>query len=690
MEKLLRQICPELTNDRVVRATMSRESWYKVVGNVLYVPPEGYLKTSPIEVDRFCESIKAFAYLDLTKLAEGDSRWKVPYTLYTLEADCIKIIRQLNDEQPNKIVCDIECSHTGWYDNNMLLIGFKIAGCFHAHLIACFTPNVCSELQKLYENTHKTFVWHNGKFDIGRIHFTLGVRARVDEDTMLLHYVGINERKGTHGLKLLAPLYLQAPDWDAELQDFKKKYARANRIKLDDFVFDKIPIDVLCPYNAMDLYATELLLETFQKIIRPDVQMIYRTLVEASNVYAEIEETGFMVDENYLNLLHIELQEECTNAEDVMETIAAKYWDARRYAHDTGAKYPGAYFNHKSPKQLTWLLEQVLGQKVTSTNADTLDALFEENPNQDFLKALMSLRTLNKKLDTYVTGIRSFICPDGRIRPSFNLHGTETGRLSCSDPNLQNIPRDPKIKNIFKAAPGKILVNLDYSQAELRVLAYLSQDPWLIDLFKRGDDLHNQVALAMFGEGFTKEQRVQAKTINFGIAYGRGAGSLRDDFGISMTEAVGLINKWFQPMPKVKKWINETRLLPMRGDACKSPFGRERHFVVTNTNRNAIQNESVNFPISSTATDLTLMSLLTISKAIKNSAYSAFIHIINTVHDSIVFEVEDKKEVIDWLVKTGITIMRETPIALLGDRVPFKADAEIGYTWGSMKAYELI
>lgn len=690
MSSIIKAVCPDFPDDRTVKDTMNRERWYKSVGNVLYVPPEKYLRSYPREVDRYCESIMAFAHIDLSIVESGKDFWNIPHKLYRTEADAIAYLNRLGSYR-GVVACDIECSHTGWDNQNMLLLGIKTAGTREVGIIGIFTPPVCAALNKLFKTpvSQMRFLWHNGKFDIGRLRWVCGVHARVDEDTMLLHYVGINEKKGTHGLKVLAPLYLQAPQWDDELDEYKKKRARALKIKIADFRYDDIPLEIMLPYLAMDCTATYMLLDLFMQITRPGAMRAYRNLIRASNIYTYLESNGFMVDQEHLNTIHIELQEACDEADDIVEAAANKYWNAVQYVRDTGAKSMPNRFNLKSPAQLKWLLSRVTGEDVACTDADALESLGKSYKEQDFIRALMQSRKLHKQLDTYVFGIRDATCSDGCVHATFNLHGTETGRLSCSEPNMQNIPRDKKIKNIFKAAPGKILVQLDYSQAELRALAYLSQDPWLINVFVEGRDLHDAVATDMFGPNFTKEQRVQAKTINFGIAYGRGAASLMDEFGCSIGEANGIIAKWYAPMPQVKKWIQDTRLKPQRGQECISAFGRMRHFVITASNINNIQNESINFPVSSIATDLTLISLMDIHDEIMRGPYPNDIKIINNVHDSIIFECTDRPDIVNWIVEIGTRIMKEQPEKQLENcNVPFKADAEVGYSWGKLESWE--
>ena len=214
----------------------------------------------------------------------------------------------------------------------------------------------------------------------------------------------------------------------------------------------------------------------------------------------------------------------------------------------------------------------------------------------------------------------------------------------------------------------------------------LSKDPALIDIYVSGQDLHDAVCDMMFGEGShkDKEKRTLAKTINFGIAYGRGAGSIASTFGKTMQEAQDIINKWFAPMPKVREFIYERRRMASRGDPCVTIFGRERHFVITDTELNHIQNEYINTPVQSTASDFTMLSLLSIHKYLEEH-WKGKARIVSTVHDSIILEVEDKPEYLKEIGNTCVSIMANTPLQYVPScPVPFVADAEIGYKWGEM------
>jgi DNA polymerase I-like protein with 3'-5' exonuclease and polymerase domains len=508
----------------------------------------------------------------------------------------------------------------------------------------------------------------------------------------------INEKRGTHGLKDLGQLYLQAPAWDDELDRIKKEWCRTNKVKIADFMYDYIPTSVLIPYMQRDCIATYRLKRVFKRIGRKSADFIYRKLIEASNVYMRVELAGMRIDVDYLEDLEYELEKELENAGKHLDEVASHIWDPLAYAEKTKAKVkPNEKFNIKSPKQLKWMLEEVLGYPVPSTDAATMDMLLEEvengvitNPKaKDFLEAIGVVRKGSKYMDTYVQGFREAMCRDFRIRGTFNLHGTETGRLSSSNPNMQNIPRDKRIKNLMCATPGKILLQLDYSQAELRVLALLSGDEWLTQVYLDGKDLHDAVAADMFGPNFDKEQRVMAKTINFGIAYGRGPGSLAQTFKKSMSEARAIIDKWYKPMPKVKEWINNRRLMASKGEQCTTPFGRERHFVVTNENLNHVQNEYINTPIQSIASDFTMFSLIEIDNWLHQEGLQDKARIITTVHDSIILEIDDNKELVDRCAESCTKIMAETPSKYIpGCPVPFKADAEIGYAWGKLEGWK--
>lgn len=703
--KLVRAICPDFPEDKQVKTSHDQFTWFKIIRatNTLVIPPINYVQGNMLMLDKTVEAISAYAHSepdapefdwDHLNLHEASNPEEILRT--------IEIVR--NVAQGRDVGVDIETRRIEWEDNKLLSIGFATdeSTCYALYNIPIIGANgeghdtqIWEALEGLLTDENIQFVWHNGKFDCTRLKYLCNLDARVDDDTMLYHYCAINEKRGTHGLKDLGQLYLQAPAWDDALEKIKRDFCKQNKMRIGDFMYDDIPTSVLVPYMQRDCIATLRLKRVFMRLGRPEASFIYGKLIEASSAFIRVELNGIRLDLDYLEDLEFELEKELEEATKRLDEVASSIWDPLEYSGDTGARVKLTdKFNIKSPKQLKWMLQQVLGYPVPSTDAATIDMLIDEvesgvitNPQaKDFLQAIASVRKNSKYMDTYVQGMRDCVCRDARIRGTFNLHGTETGRLSSSNPNMQNVPRDKKIKNLLCATPGYKLVQMDYSQAELRVLALLSKDPWLVKVYQDGKDLHDAVATDMFGPNFDKEQRVMAKTINFGIAYGRGPGSIAQTFKKSMSEAREIIAKWFKPMPYVKSWIDGRRAMAKRGEPCVTLFGRERHFVITNEDLNHIQNEYINTPIQSVASDFTMFSLIEIDKFLRENKLDA--RIVTTVHDSIIVECKDEKDLVDLVAQTCVRIMAETPLKYVPDcPVPFKADAEVGYAWGKLHSW---
>lgn len=714
MERVIKAIAPNMPEDRHVKQTRDVMTWYKVVNSTktLLVPPMNIIKTNMRELERFSESVKAFETMDLDSPIY---RWG-DEDLVLSEAtgdDIIEAIMKLPAMArgfESLIACDIETRRVEWEDNLLLSIGFAYGPnhCLAIHnipLMGAKNDGTCrwdhngdllQALNWVFSQKDINYIWHNGKFDCGRLKYLCGIDAHVDHDTMLQHFCCINEKQGTHGLKDLGQLYLQAPAWDDELDQIKRDWCKLHKVPLRDFMYDSIPTSILIPYMQRDCIATYRLHKLFNKLARPGSEFIYKQLCRASTAYGAIELAGQQIDIDYLEELEADLDKLVVQSQKRLDAVSGKYWDPMLYAAATGAKIkPDMEFSPKSPKQLKWMLSEVMGHPVPSTDATTMQTLMDEldsmgdaaDPDaKEFMESILDVRKYSKYLETYVLGIRDVLCRDGRVRCTFNLHGTETGRLSSSSPNMQNIPRNKMIKNLIVATPGTRLLQLDYSQAELRVLAMLSGDPALINIYVSGQDLHDAVCDMMFGEGSHKDKELRnlAKTINFGIAYGRGAGSIATKFKKSMKEAQDIIDKWFAPMPKVKEFINNRRRMATRGEPCITIFGRERHFVITDAELNHIQNEYINTPIQGTASDFTMLSLLNIYDYLQEN-WEGKARIVSTVHDSIIIEVEDKPEYLKTIGNKCIEIMANTPLEYVPDcPVPFVADAEIGYKWGEM------
>ena len=582
MERIIKAIAPDMPEDRHVKQTRDVMSWYKIIfaTRTLMVPPVNIIKINMRELERFSEAVKAFEHANLDS---PEYRWD-DEDLVLEEAtgdDILEAIRKLPElsrQHESLMACDIETRRVEWEDNILLSIGFAYgpSHCLAIHNIPLHgakhegttwehDAELLDVLDEVLNQLDIEYIWHNGKFDVGRLKYLCNIDARVDHDTMLQHFACIHEKQGTHGLKDLGQLYLQAPAWDDELDKIKRDWCRQRKVPLKEFMYDYIPTQTLIPYMQRDCIATYRLHHVFNKLARPGSEFIYRQLCRASTAYGAIELAGQKIDVDYLEDLEADLDKLVVQSQKRLDAVSGKYWNPQLYAAATGAKVkPNMEFSPKSPKQLKWMLGEVMGHPVPATDATTMQTLMDEldymgeeaDPDaKEFMESILDVRKYSKYLETYVLGIRDVLCRDERVRCTFNLHGTETGRLSSSNPNMQNIPRNKMIKNLIVATPGTCLLQLDYSQAELRVLAMLSGDPALIDIYVSGRDLHDAVADMMFGPNGHKDKELRnlAKTINFGIAYGRGAGSIATKFKKSMKEAQDIIDKWFKPMPKVKE-----------------------------------------------------------------------------------------------------------------------------------------
>lgn len=615
----------------------------------------------------FPRLLKDVAYAG--SLIAGAPRRTAGTTKYTVvtEQSIAKAVKFLL--QHSILAADIETSGYNPLVDRIL----SVAVSWEKNHVAVFPDTLLAhkELRRLFEEPGPKWIWHNGKFDTSFLR-VVGVRARVDGDTMLMHYA-LDEARGTHDLKQLAGDYLGAPDYKLELRKYLPRVSDS---------FELVPRPVLYKYQAKDADCTGQLypLLRVQLERHPTLVKLYEDLlIPASHFLQRVEARGMYVNQPYLDELEKKLETVLTAQHEAILEEVAGYWDPEQYSRETGAKTAPVQFNPGSPLQLRWVLSKNLKRTVATTREDTLIKL----PQSRLVKALLKYRETAKALSTYVRGIRGEIDPDGRVRSTYLLHGTATGRLSSRGPNMQNIPRDKTIRNVFQAPPGRLLVEMDYSQIELRVLAYLSGDQFLRDVYMRGRDLHDEVALALFGPKFTKEQRVRAKFVNFGIAYGRGAGSIASEFGIPYEEASRMIKEWFRRAPEARDFIMECRRAPNLGKSMETLFGRRRRFgLITNENRNALENEAVNFPMQSTASDITLTFAMRYDRDLRVKWGAG---VVNLIHDSVLIEVPQSANV-EAMIGWTADKMRKHPQEVLETDMPFEVSISKGTLWGDISA----
>jgi len=536
-------------------------------------------------------------------------------------------------------------------------------------------------LKPLFESRKPLMCWHNGQFDTSFLR-RIGIPARIDHDTILLHYC-LNEHEGDHDLDTLSRRELGAPEYKSKI----KKY-----VQKGDKGYESVPKDELYPYLAKDCDYTLQLYHRFAPLVGndPDLRKLYyNLLLPHSRFLRRVQRNGLYLNMSYIKVLREELQAKSDGLTDKIVDMLQPHWDAELYKKQTGAKTAGLTFLPTSNKQLAWMLfnrlrlvHRVRRKKALCVDKHVLESMRNLHPA---IPKLLELRTTNKMKSTYVDGMLKRRNNDGRVRSSFLLFGTKTGRLSSRNPNLQNIPRDSSIKAIFCAEPENVLIEADYKGAELRVLAYLSDDDFLKGVFKEGRDLHDEVARFLFGENFTKEQRVKAKNVNFGIAYGRTAYTISQEYNVPLIEAQAMLEEWFSRAPGARKYLLQCDADAENGVVLTTPFGRKRRFgLISKENIKDLRNEARNFRIQSIASDLTLISARNMEKGLRELGAK----IVNLVHDNIVVEVDDNTAKIKEVMKIMKDVMEEVPEYTLRTDVPFGVDFKVGSVWGKLKEVE--
>lgn len=340
-----------------------------------------------------------------------------------------------------------------------------------------------------------------------------------------------------------------------------------------------------------------------------------------------------------------------------------------------------------------------LGKKIkkTSTGANStkeseLEKIKEEHP---VVPLVLEYRELQKLLSTYITVIPELVQDDGRLHAQFLQAGTTTGRMSSQNPNLQNIPikseRGRAIRDAFVAAPGYSLVECDYSQIELRVAAFLSEDPLLIDIFKSGRDVHTEVAAQVFkvdSNEVTKDMRRKAKVINFGILYGMGINALRANLHTSRAEAQAFYTQYFETFTRLAAYLEEVKVSAAQKGYTETLFGRRRYFEGFNSSlpyvRAQAERMAINAPIQGTESDIIKIAMSTIYTDLIAQKQDQ-VRLVLQIHDSLIFEIHNSvlHEMIPHIqnVMEGVMTLEETK------GVPINVDTAVGAHWGVMKPF---
>ncbi|MDQ0420345.1 DNA polymerase-1 [Peteryoungia aggregata LMG 23059] len=498
-----------------------------------------------------------------------------------------------------------------------------------------------------------------------------GVTLQSFDDTMLMSYV-LDAGKGNHGMDGLSER------WLGHTPIPYKDVAGSGKSSI---TFDLVDIDRATAYAAEDADVTlRLWLVLKPRLAAEGLTRIYERLERPLvPVLAHMEERGITVDRQILSRLSGELAQKAAATEDEVYELA------------------GERFNIGSPKQLGDILFGRMGlpggSKTKtgqwSTSAQVLEDLAAEGA--PLPRKIVDWRQLTKLKSTYTDALPGYIHPQTkRVHTGYSLASTTTGRLSSSEPNLQNIPvrtaEGRKIRTAFISTPGHKLLSADYSQIELRVLAHVADIPQLRQAFADGIDIHAMTASEMFGvpvEGMPSEVRRRAKAINFGIIYGISAFGLANQLSIERSEAGDYIKKYFERFPGIKDYMESTKAFAREHGYVETIFGRRAHYPEIKSSNPSMRafNEraAINAPIQGSAADVIRRAMIKIEPALVAAGLSERCRMLLQVHDELIFEVED--EAVDAAMPVIVDIMENAAMPAVSMRVPLKVDARAAHNW---------
>ncbi|MBB4301937.1 DNA polymerase-1 [Rhodobium orientis] len=489
------------------------------------------------------------------------------------------------------------------------------------------------------------------------------------DDTMLLSYA-LDAGKGGHGMDELSKRWL-----GHEPIPYKEVAGSGKNA----VTFDMVEIERAAAYAAEDADVTlRLWMILKPRLVAERAATVYETLERPLvPVLARMERRGVSVDRQMLSRL----------SGDFAQGMAALEAEIHELAGET--------FNIASPKQLGEILFDKMsleGGKKTKTGAwGTGAGVLEELAarGHDLPQRVLDWRQLSKLKSTYTDALPGYINAEtNRVHTSYSLASTTTGRLSSSEPNLQNIPvrteEGRKIRCAFVAEKGTKLVSADYSQIELRVLAHMAEIPQLKQAFEDGLDIHAMTASEMFGvpiEGMEPSVRRRAKAINFGIIYGISAFGLAAQLGIPRGEAKDYIDKYFERFPGIRDYMEETKKFARAHGYVETVFGRRAHYPEINTknpNMRAFQERAaINAPIQGSAADIIRRAMLRMEEALKHSDLGA--EMLLQVHDELIFEVPEGE--VDKTIPVITEIMEKAALPAVQLKVPLQVDARAADNW---------
>lgn len=526
------------------------------------------------------------------------------------------------------------------------------------------TEEVLQMLTPMLEDPSILKIGQNMKYD-AKIFAQLGITVAPFDDTMLMSYA-MNAGLHGHGMDTLSERYLGHTPLPIKPLLGSGKSA---------VTFDKVPLEDAVPYAAEDADITLRLWQMFKPMLhRAQTTRVYETLERPLvPVLAQMERHGVKVDRDTLSRMSNAFSQKMAGLEDEIYALA------------------GRKFNVGSPKQLGEILfdEMALegGKKgKTGAYATGVDVLEDLATEHELPARVLDWRQISKLKSTYTDALQTHINPDtGRVHTSYSITGASTGRLSSTDPNLQNIPirteEGRRIREAFVADEGKVLVALDYSQIELRLLAHIADLPALKQAFKDGLDIHAMTASEMFNvpmDEMTPDIRRQAKAINFGVIYGISGFGLARNLRIPRAEAQGFIDRYFERFPGIRKYMDDTKAFAKEHGFVQTLFGRKIHTPEIGSKgprAGFAARAAINAPIQGTAADVIRRAMIRMPAAIEGMPAKMLLQ----VHDELLFEVEKGAE--DDLIKVARDVMENASDPVVKLDVKLSVDAGTGANW---------
>ncbi|MBI3627973.1 MAG: DNA polymerase I [Candidatus Sungbacteria bacterium] len=527
-----------------------------------------------------------------------------------------------------------------------------------------------AELQPILENPKIQKVGHNMKYDAEILRLNGIDLAPLSFDTMLASYL-LNPGTRQHSLDALA-----FTEFGYEMMPISALIGPKGKKQT---TMESVPVEKLSWYSCEDADFTWRLYELLgPKLAKVGITGLFEK-IEMPTVEAiiDMELNGVLIDTDFLQTMSKEMKHELKAIE-------------RKIYHHAGGE-----FNISSPIQLKEVLFEKLkistdkiGRTKTgfSTAADELEKMKDAHP---IIPLISQYRELSKLVTTYLDALPQLVNPKtGRVHTSFNQAVAATGRLSSTDPNLQNIPiRTPlgaKIRQAFIADRGCRLISADYSQIELRIIASMANDEQMIASFQKGEDIHVRTAANVHGVPLVKvthEMRRAAKAINFGIIYGLGYVGLSQGAGISREEAKQFIEKYYAIHKHIKRWIDNTKKLAHAKGYVETLFGRRRYFPEINSSNGMLvaqaERMAINAPIQGTAADLMKLAMIAVHEGLRDVSKDA--KLLLTVHDELVVEAPlDEVEKVSKFLKGAMTNVYKL-------KVPIEVEVGVGKNWGEAK-----